>query len=44
MNPLALTLTKKSCKALANNMVSKDVSYSDDAIMLLGYRNAKPTR
>ena len=41
MDPLSLALTKKACKALENTMVSKDVSYSDDALMLLAYRNLK---
>lgn len=39
MDPLALTLTKAACAALENNMVSKDVSYSDNALLLLSYRN-----
>ena len=43
MDPMSLALTKKACKALENNMVSKDVTYSDDALMLLAYRNLRPT-
>ncbi len=39
MDALALSLTKAACKALENNMVSKDVTYSDAAVMLLSYRN-----
>ncbi len=39
MDALALSLTKQACAALANDMVSKDVSYSDNALMLLSYRN-----
>lgn len=39
MDALALSLTKQACAALENNMVSKDVSYSDNALMLLSYRN-----
>ena len=39
MDPLALSLTKQACAALENNMVSTDVTYSDNALMLLSYRN-----
>lgn len=39
MDPLALSLTKAACKALENDMISKDVTYSDNALMLLAYRN-----
>lgn len=41
MDPLSLALTKKACKALENDMVSKEVGYADDALMLLAYRNLK---
>lgn len=39
MDVLALSLTKAACKALENDMISKDVTYSDAAVMLLAYRN-----
>lgn len=44
MDTLSLSLTKAACKALENNMISKDVSYSDAAIMLLAYRNLPRTK
>ncbi|MGH9186242.1 MAG: enoyl-CoA hydratase/isomerase family protein, partial [Acidimicrobiales bacterium] len=40
MDPLALAMTKSACSALANQMVPKDVVWSDAELMLLAYRQA----
>ena len=44
MDALSLSLTKTACKALENTMISKDVTYSDAALMLLAYRNLPKTK
>ncbi len=44
MDVLSLSLTKAACKALENSMISKDVNYSDAALMLLAYRNLPKTQ
>lgn len=40
MDPLSLSMTKRACDALANAMVPKEVTWSDQELMLLAYRQA----
>ncbi len=41
MDPLTLASTKSACHALANTMVSSEVTWSDPELMLLAYRQQR---